>query len=137
MKEEVLNKKMSKENPFRVPEGYFESFSERIMQQLPSAPETETTEKPLQTPVETSYDTVRPVNLFTRIKPYLYLAAMFAGLYFGIYVFKYQASMHNSSARQETEHQTAIVTSDEYIDEMFNFAMVDKEMIYECISEDY
>lgn len=38
----MMNKelnKINKENPFRVPEGYFEHFTERMMEQLPTKTE--------------------------------------------------------------------------------------------------
>ncbi|MDR3251789.1 MAG: hypothetical protein LBT42_09030 [Tannerella sp.] len=51
-------------NPFRVPEGYFEGFTEELMCRLPEKPVNEAKE----------------VSLYGRIKPLLYLAAAFAGL---------------------------------------------------------
>ena len=49
--------------PFRVPDGYFESFTEDFMTRL--------TEKPGAEP--------KKISLTERMKPLLYLAAMFAG----------------------------------------------------------
>jgi len=50
--------------PFRVPEGYFEGFTDDFMSRLPkkTAPE------------------VKVISLYDRIKPWLYLAATFAGI---------------------------------------------------------
>lgn len=134
MKEEVLHRKISKENPFRVPDGYFESFSDRIMQQLPC--DNETAEAPTEA-AETAIPSHATISLFTRIKPYLYLAAMFAGLYFGIYVFKYQASMHGVAETKTADMPALVFASEEDVDEMFNFAMVDKEAIYDYLAEEY
>lgn len=134
MKKEVLNDKMKKENPFRIPDNYFESFSTRIMQQLP----------PDETNAESSSHKKvvlrkNKISAFERIKPYLYLAAMFAGLYFGIYVFNYQQTrLQQSSAKQETtEESSFIFTDDETLDEMFNFAAADKDMLYDYLAEYY
>lgn len=55
-------------NPFNVPEGYFEGLEDRIMEQLPELP-------PLEEESE-------EISLFDRIKPVLYLAAVFVGLGF-------------------------------------------------------
>ena len=33
--EKYLEERMAKQNPFKVPEGYFDSFAEHVMQQLP------------------------------------------------------------------------------------------------------
>ena len=52
------------ENPFKVPEGYFEGLSDRIMSQLP--------ERPAESP--------RKINLWTRVQPWIYMAAMLCGI---------------------------------------------------------
>ncbi len=134
MKKEVLNDKMRKENPFRIPDNYFENFSTRIMQQLP--PNETNTESTSRKKVILRKN---KISAFKRIKPYLYLAAMFAGLYFGIYVFNYQRTrLQQSSAKQETtEESSFIFTDDETLDEMFNFAAADKDMLYDYLAEDY
>ena len=50
--------------PFRVPEGYFEGFAEDFMRRLPEKTTPET----------------KVIPLYERIKPWLYMAAMFAGI---------------------------------------------------------
>jgi hypothetical protein len=51
-------------NPFQVPDGYLKGLTGQIMNQLPEKPH----EKP------------RVISLYDRIRPWLYLAAVFAGL---------------------------------------------------------
>ena len=62
-------------NPFRVPEGYFENFSERMMNLLP--------EKQIA---------FRPkgekVSLFGRLRPWLAAAAVFVGMLTAFFVFE-------------------------------------------------
>ncbi len=54
--------------PYKVPDGYFEQFHEQLMNSLPGmVPEATPTTK---------------VTLMARIKPWLYMAAMFAGIIF-------------------------------------------------------
>ena len=65
-----LMARFGKENPFKTPEGYFEHFHEQLMNSLPE-PEHAATQ-PCQ------------VTLFTRIKPWLYMAAMFISTVFVI-----------------------------------------------------
>ena len=68
MKEEKeLLARCGKENPFKTPEGYFEHFHEEMMTRLPK-PEV------VAAP--------RQVSLMERIKPLLYMAAMFASTVF-------------------------------------------------------
>lgn len=65
-KEDKLLEKAGRHTGMRVPEGYFESFASQMMEKLPAYPEAP-----------------RPVKLSTwqRIKPYVYMAAMFAGIW--------------------------------------------------------
>ena len=59
----ILDELMNRQ-PFRVPEGYFEGFTDDFMSRLPEKPVTIESNK---------------ISLFERAKPYLYLAAMFVG----------------------------------------------------------
>jgi len=55
---------IKKTDPFKVPEGYFESFVTDIMSKLPER----LVEKP------------KVINLWERIKPWVYMAAVFVGV---------------------------------------------------------
>lgn len=57
---------LKEQNPFKLPEGYLDGLTDRIMQQLPDV----VNEEP----------EVVTVTLFDRVRPLLYLAAVFAGL---------------------------------------------------------
>ncbi|NLX67735.1 MAG: hypothetical protein GXZ19_13405, partial [Bacteroidales bacterium] len=50
-------------NPFKVPDNYFAQFNEEIMNRLP--------EKEIVVP--------EPVSIWDKVKPWVYLAAMFVG----------------------------------------------------------
>ena len=66
MKEEdILLKKLGKENSFKVPEGYFENLTSEVMNKLPEKEKVTLKEE--------------PVSTWTRLKPLLYMAAMFIG----------------------------------------------------------
>ena len=67
--------------PFKVPDNYFENFNEEIMNLLP--------EKEFQAPVK--------ITMWDRAKPWVYMAAMFLGLYFMINFL----TNNGSSATQE------------------------------------
>lgn len=66
MKKEETNllNRCGKENPFKVPEGYFENFAEQLMDKLPE-----------KAPVEAP-----DITLWMRIRPWVYMAAMFCGI---------------------------------------------------------
>ena len=66
MKEEdILLKKLGKENSFKVPDGYFENLTSEVMNKLPEKEKVVFKEE--------------PVSTWTRLKPLLYMAAMFVG----------------------------------------------------------
>ena len=99
MKEEdELLKKCGTKNPFMVPEGYFDNFSKELMNKLPEKEQT-------STPQET-------ITTWQRIKPWIYMAAMFCGLMFSVRVVV-------GPPKQDTPIFTAAETeqfSDEYIE---------------------
>lgn len=67
MKEEdKLRQKFGSDTGFRVPEGYFDSVFDRISAELPKYTEAQT---------------VKSLSRWQRIKPYVYLAAMFGGIW--------------------------------------------------------
>ena len=72
MKEEdELLRKCGTKNPFTVPEGYFENFSKELMEKLPEK------EISLSEPVITTWQ---------RVKPWIYMTAMFCGLMLSVRV---------------------------------------------------
>ena len=73
--------------PFRVPEGYFEGFTDHFMRGLPKKAARE----------------AKVISLYDRVKPWLYLAATFAGI---IVLF----NIFNKSS-EIVKDETAIVTS--------------------------
>lgn len=121
MKEEdTLLKKIGKENPFKVPEGYLENISSEIINKLP--------EKEKIALQEVS-------STWTRLKPLLYMAAMFVGAALIIRV----ASTDNRPA--EVKDVAAVetidteVVSDEMIDMALDRAMMDDYSLYVYLSD--
>jgi hypothetical protein len=55
---------ITKENPFRTPEGYFENLTTNILSQLPERSEKE----------------MKVMSFWERMQPWVYMAAMFAGI---------------------------------------------------------
>ena len=89
-KENTLDRLKGKQ-PFRVPDGYMEGLTNRIMESLPEPPVME----------------AESVSLVERIRPWLYLAAVFAGM--GLF-FKAIIGVH--SAREDTLSDTLLVRSE-------------------------
>ncbi|MDE5887548.1 MAG: hypothetical protein K2J48_11275 [Muribaculaceae bacterium] len=89
--EDILKEKYGTDPGFRVPDGYFEKLQKEIMDSLPAYPET-----PRHV----------PVGLWQRVKPYVYLAAMFAGIWLMMKVF---VNVSNSSTLSLDNPPEAIV----------------------------
>ena len=72
-------------NPFTVPDNYFARFNEEMMNHLP--------EKKIVPP--------RTVSLWEKAKPWVYMAAMFVGLYLTIQYLTRQPDNGNVASRQQ------------------------------------
>lgn len=106
--------KRNNKNPFKIPDNYFEHFTEQVMKQLPA----ETEEAPNET----------KITLYARIKPYIYLAAMISGLAFGVKVYQYQQSRFMKQPQNQellTEEE-----AEQIVDDVCNFAMISSDDIY-------
>lgn len=65
-KKENNPEQFNRENPFRVPEGYFENLTSQVMSKIPE----QLVER----------EPAKGISMIDRIRPWLYLAAVFAGL---------------------------------------------------------
>ena len=109
MKEEELFQRIGKDNPFTVPDGYFENLTENVMASLPEK------ELPEQ----------KVLTLRDKIKPYIYLAAMFVGAALIIQFLNYQ-KMNDPEyiEQQEAQYETQM------IDNVMDNSMMDYYSLY-------
>ena len=118
MKEEdILLKKLGKEDSFKVPDGYFENLTS---DKLPEKEKVVFKEE--------------PVSTWTRLKPLLYMAAMFVG---AALIVRVASSDHKPAAVDEvavTEVDTEVV-SDEMLDVALDRAMLDDYSLYVYLSD--
>ncbi len=71
-KEDHILKKAGTKNPFTVPNGYFEKFTQDLMTHLPEK--------------DTSMLYSEP-TLWERVKPWIYMTAMFCGIMLSVRIF--------------------------------------------------
>ena len=120
MKEEdTLLKKLGKENSFKVPDGYFENLTSEVMNKLP--------EKEKAFKEET-------VTTWTRVKPLLYMAAMFVGAALIIRVASTGPKPAATDDVAVMEADTEVV-SDEMLDMALDRAMLDDYSLYVYLSD--
>lgn len=122
MKEEdILMKKLGKENPFKVPEGYFENLTSEVMNKLPEKEKVSFEEE--------------HISIWTRVKPFLYLAAMFVG---AALIIQVASSDHKSAAVDDVAVVEMVDTeaiSDEMLDVALDRAMLDDYSLYVYLSD--
>lgn len=114
-----LMSRCGKEAPFKVPEGYFEHFHERLMDSLPDYEEM-------------NASSAAPVSLMTRVKPWLYMAAMFVST-----IFVVQALMYVQDSRFSWDN--AAITEELYADEADRFmstSLYDEYTLYSYLTTD-
>lgn len=117
-KEETdLLKRCGTENPFTVPEGYFEHFTEQLMEKLP----------------EREMQPAPKLTLWTRVKPWVYMAAMFCGLMLSVRMFVGEKQSQSPAVPSETTDFTEV--PDEYIDPIVNQTMMDDYTLYQYLTD--
>ena len=122
MKEEdILLKKLGKENSFKVPDGYFENLTSEVMNKLPEKEKVAFKEE--------------HVSTWTRLKPLFYMAAMFIG---AALIIRVASSNHQPATvdDQLTANDAGTeVVSDEYIDVALDRSMLDDYSLYVYLSD--
>ena len=136
MKSPDLNT-VAKHEPFRVPEGYFDNLTGQVMARIDQ--QVATGSDDCQVKKLPFYKT----ELYAKLKPYIYMAAMFGGLYFGIWVYKYQQSLVAEKAQmlamQTDKDANVDLTPEEmadYIDDACDYMMLDGHDIMAYVTDD-
>jgi hypothetical protein len=118
MKEEdKLFRKVGTDNPFSVPDGYFEKMTSELMDKLPE-------KKP-------AIAEMKEASRWERLKPLLYMAAMFVGaaLIINVATFKSGDGKTTESVAQ-AEATDAEQEEERYICEMAEGAQMDDYSLY-------
>ena len=125
MKEELyLIEKVGKQNPFKVPEGYFDTLTSQIMAKVDA--EGAALEKPAKV------KTAKTVWL----RPLLYAAA--CGVCLIVSVASYMSYEDKSDVAPAEKIAAVQQTFDDYsFDEAADYVMMDNQDIYACLVSDY
>ena len=108
--EQYIKSRMSGKNPFKVPEGYFDSLATKVMQQLPEQPKR---------------------GLVVILRPWLYAAACVAAILLTATVYFFTPD----HAQQMATNNTIVATTDSYVDEVVDYVMADNNTIYACLND--
>ncbi len=117
MKTKIRLEDINKTDPFKVPENYFEQFNEEIMKHLPAIKMPE----------------FKPVPLREKVKPWIYLAAMFVGLFFAIQFLTKNAGNQStySPSTSGFEIQSTTIQPDKY----WSTVEISEEEFYQYLEE--
>ena len=116
--------KYNDKGQFKVPEGYFDTLTERIMANIPEAPKQ-----------EKQKETAKIISLNTRVKIAV-AAAIVGAIISGTTIRLYQQGTKIADLNTNTEKTNSSETyGEEYVNDYIDYAMVDGTDIYEYISE--
>ena len=114
--ERNILKKVGTKNPFTVPESYFENFTQELMSKLPE---------------KDSYLPESEPTLWQRVKPWIYMTAMFVGIMLSVRVFIGEPQKDVFPITQaEAEHLT-----DEEWEIIASRTMINNYDLYEFLTE--
>lgn len=114
--EKNILKKIGTKNPFKVPENYFENFTQELMSKLPE---------------KDSYLLEPEPTLWQRIKPWIYMTAMFVGIMLSVRVFIGEPSKDDFPITQaDAEYLT-----DEEWEIIANRSLINNYDLYEFLTE--
>lgn len=119
--DKYLEDKYGKKQPFKVPNGYFDSFAENLMDKLPE-------QQPVMTPHISMWRKWRKLRLTVAV------AASVCAVMFSVMTF-----MHNTKPTHSplaSNHTTKTVTNDSYntLDVAADYTMLDNDDIYVLVS---
>lgn len=109
--------KIDKNPGFKVPDGYFQNFSEKMISSLP-----EKEFKPEQKP-----------SVWLRIRPWVYMAAMFAGVWCMMSIFSDMKNANSKNLGLNPEIADAL-SDDKFVDDYMMFGDISD---YDILDEMY
>ena len=104
--ESKILEKFGKESGFKVPENYFADFNAKLSESLPEVKITEE---------------VKP-TMWERVRPFVYMAAMFAGVWLMMNIFSGKET--TATMQQRKAQISAGLENEKNVDELMNYGSV-------------
>lgn len=115
-KEDNILRKAGTSNPFRVPDHYFEDFTQELMSKLPE---------------KESMPLMSEPTLWQRVKPWIYMTAMFCGIMLSVRVFVGEPQKDEFPAISQIEAENL---TDEDWEIMIDYIMMDDYSLYQYLT---
>lgn len=123
-----------------APDGYFEDFNARMAAMLPERPEVEST---------AADEGLRDTSLWFKVRPYVYMAAMFAGIWCMLQIFTSVTDSGKLRPISENAVLAKALASDDFVmdyvyddinswdivDEMMDDSTVDDNIVLDVITD--
>ncbi|MDE6556453.1 MAG: hypothetical protein K2K55_05760 [Duncaniella sp.] len=109
MENDILNR-INRNDGMTVPEGYFEDFSSRMAANLP--------EQPWEN--GHSEENVMPRSWWQKVRPYVYLAAMFMGIWCMMQMFDLMRPNRGDYSPERNPVIAAAMSNDTFMDDYFS-----------------
>ncbi len=116
-KEDNILRKVGTSNPFRVPNHYFENFTQELMNKLPEKEPIPLLEEP---------------TLWEQVKPWIYMTAMFCGIMLSVRVFVGEPRKEELPMIGQAE---AVNLPDEDWEIMIDHIMMDDYTLYQYLTD--
>ncbi len=120
--ERYLRSRVGKQNPFRVPEGYFDGFAARMTENLP---EQDGKAAVLATPRRSKV-----------VRMVLYAAACLCIAVLGSAVYWSRLSLQSTESGTAQVAAHTVASTDVYVDAVADYTMMDNSDIYAYLSEE-
>ena len=120
MKKGILDE-INRKSGMKVPDGYFDSLHDRVMQNLPEK--------------EIIVEKPAPVTFWTMAKPWLYMAAMFVGIALMFKVFNWNSNELSNSQLQAKVETKEVESEEEAFEDFIYYNNVSDYTLYEFIAE--
>lgn len=117
--EKDLERRFGKQQPFRVPDGYFDNLAANIMDKIPE-------ELPAMTP---------RVALWRRLRPAVAVAASVCAVMFSVLLFMDKPKEARPTLAHTTTAKCAATDSYTTLDVAADYTMLDNDDIYAMVSE--
>ncbi len=116
--ETYLKERVGKENPFRVPDGYFDTLTSQVMARIDAEAQPK-----------------KKAKVVSMHRVFYYAAAAVCALFVCATV--YLSSNKEAEAVEQQNVAVAEQPADNYFDEAADYMMLDNQAIYACLASEY
>lgn len=116
--------KIGRNDGMKVPDGYFADFARRMAEELPQRPE-----------LAQMASGVPPRSLWERVRPYVYMAAMFAGVWCMLKMFTGISTSNSLTPMENNPIMAEAFSNDDFMNEYVLDDVSDRDVMDEMMQD--